>query len=210
MWLFGSDTRSRPQFKRKDQRFNSDLLTTPYGPVKNLSASGMCISCTGRPTIKLGQCLSVQLRTGRAALTVKGRVVWLRKQPRGFEAGFAFFNVSAQLAAVLQQLAQFGFVSSTFDSDDKPKPGTQHSSQSSSTVKPSASSSLNPYAILGIARNATEEQIRRAYRQLVRAYHPDANKAADAPDRFRQIVAAYQTLRREALKPAVLTPITPS
>src|SRR2546429_3226858 len=52
------------------------------------------------------------------------------------------------------------------------------------------------YEVLGIARNATDEEIKRAYRALARQYHPDSNPdAPDADAKFKEINLAYETLR---------------
>jgi curved DNA-binding protein len=51
------------------------------------------------------------------------------------------------------------------------------------------------YEILGVPRDASEEDIRRAYRKLARQYHPDVNKEPDAEDRFKQVSEAYEVLR---------------
>src|SRR5207247_928895 len=50
------------------------------------------------------------------------------------------------------------------------------------------------YALLGVSRSATDEQIRSAYRKLARQYHPDVNSAPDAGERFKQITEAYEVL----------------
>jgi curved DNA-binding protein len=51
------------------------------------------------------------------------------------------------------------------------------------------------YAVLGVARDATEKQIRAAYRKLARKHHPDVNPGdTDAEDRFKQINEAYEVL----------------
>src|SRR2546427_7611011 len=50
------------------------------------------------------------------------------------------------------------------------------------------------YALLGVSRSATDEQIRSAYRKLARQYPPDVNGAPDAADRFKQITEAYEVL----------------
>jgi curved DNA-binding protein len=51
------------------------------------------------------------------------------------------------------------------------------------------------YSILGVARDADEGTIRKAYRQLARRYHPDVNPGdSDAEDRFKDISRAYDVL----------------
>lgn len=51
------------------------------------------------------------------------------------------------------------------------------------------------YKTLGVARDASQDAIKRAYRKLARKYHPDVNKAADAEDRFKDVSEAYEVLR---------------
>jgi curved DNA-binding protein len=51
------------------------------------------------------------------------------------------------------------------------------------------------YDALGVPRDASEQDIRRAYRKLAREYHPDVNKDPDAEDRFKQVSEAYEVLR---------------
>ena len=53
---------------------------------------------------------------------------------------------------------------------------------------------MNYYVVLGIPEDADEDATRRAFRALVRRYHPDAG-AGSSPDKFREIVDAYETLR---------------
>ena len=51
------------------------------------------------------------------------------------------------------------------------------------------------YQILGVARGASDEEIKKAYRRLARKYHPDVSKEADAKERFQEVSEAYETLK---------------
>src|ERR1700722_4880524 len=48
---------------------------------------------------------------------------------------------------------------------------------------------------MGVARDATEAQIKQAYRKLARKYHPDVSKEKDAEARFKEVGEAYEVLR---------------
>lgn len=50
------------------------------------------------------------------------------------------------------------------------------------------------YQVLGLERDATDEQIKKAYRKLARELHPDLNKEADAEERFKLVTHAYEVL----------------
>jgi molecular chaperone DnaJ len=50
------------------------------------------------------------------------------------------------------------------------------------------------YGILGVPRDATADDIKRAYRKLARQYHPDVNPDPGAQERFKEINAAYEVL----------------
>jgi len=51
------------------------------------------------------------------------------------------------------------------------------------------------YAILGVAKHASQDDIQAAYRKLARKYHPDINQAPEAEDRFKEIGEAYEVLK---------------
>jgi curved DNA-binding protein len=51
------------------------------------------------------------------------------------------------------------------------------------------------YETLGVPRDASTEDIRKAYRKLAREHHPDVNKDPGADDRFKEISEAYEVLR---------------
>ena len=51
------------------------------------------------------------------------------------------------------------------------------------------------YKIMGVDRDATQDEIKRAYRKLARKYHPDVSKEADAEARFKEVGEAYEVLK---------------
>lgn len=51
------------------------------------------------------------------------------------------------------------------------------------------------YEVLGVARTAGQEDIRRAFRKLALDYHPDRNRSADAGERFKEVNEAYEVLK---------------
>ena len=59
----------------------------------------------------------------------------------------------------------------------------------------------DPYSILGVSRNASDEEIKKAYRKLSRIYHPDANinnpNKDQAEAKFKEIQQAYQQIMKE-------------
>ena len=50
------------------------------------------------------------------------------------------------------------------------------------------------YEVLGLGKDASQDEIKKAYRKLARQYHPDVNKAADAEDKFKEVKEAYDVL----------------
>lgn len=60
---------------------------------------------------------------------------------------------------------------------------------------------LDPYKVLGVSRDASDEEIKKAYRRLSRKYHPDANinnpNKAQAEESFKEVQQAYEQIMKE-------------
>lgn len=60
---------------------------------------------------------------------------------------------------------------------------------------------FDPYSVLGISRDASDEEIKKAYRKLSRKYHPDANinnpNKAQAEEKFKEVQQAYEQIMKE-------------
>ena len=60
---------------------------------------------------------------------------------------------------------------------------------------------LDPYKVLGVSRDASMDEIKKAYRNLSRKYHPDANinnpNKDQAEEKFKQVQQAYDQIVKE-------------
>lgn len=60
---------------------------------------------------------------------------------------------------------------------------------------------IDPYQVLGVPRNASDSEIKKAYRTLSRKYHPDANinnpNKAQAEEKFKEVQQAYDQIMKE-------------
>ncbi len=58
------------------------------------------------------------------------------------------------------------------------------------------------YEVLGISKDAKKEEIKKAYRKLVKKYHPDVNKGDDSEEKFKEVQEAYEVLSDESKRNA--------
>ena len=59
----------------------------------------------------------------------------------------------------------------------------------------------DPHDILDLPEGASPAEVKSAYRRLARTFHPDVNPSADAAERFREIVEAFEILWVESHRP---------
>ena len=50
------------------------------------------------------------------------------------------------------------------------------------------------YEVLGVAKDASDDEIKKAYRKLSKKFHPDINKEANAENKFKEVAEAYEVL----------------
>ncbi len=58
------------------------------------------------------------------------------------------------------------------------------------------------YEILGVKKDASKDQLKKAYRRLVKKYHPDVNKEPDAEEKFKEVQEAYEVLSDDGKRSA--------
>lgn len=59
--------------------------------------------------------------------------------------------------------------------------------------------SKNYYDVLGVPRDASDQDIKKAYRKLALKYHPDKNPAEDAEEKFKVCVKKYENIEKKIL-----------
>ena len=172
--------------KRREERFHTDLLTSTLGDVVDLSGTGVRVRRNGRPGVTVGQVMPVTLKSDQCHVTLKSRVVRIKRNGlRECEIGLAFVEIRPGLRNALHNLARFGFIPNLGGgASQEPLPDKKHKS-----------AIPDYYGLLKISPNATDEQIRVAYHEAARRYHPDANRSADRVFMFEAVSEAYRILR---------------
>ena len=193
MWFTGfskpAPVRTR---KRESERFGSDLLTCPLGDVYDLSGTGIRLRGKGRCKLTVGQVLAVTLQAPQGAMTLQARVVRIQRQGlRSYDVGMQFVGIKPGTARALRTLAEFGFVSG--------RPSSSGAAPKETTAAPRNAvldaKHEQARALLGVGPDVTAAELKLAYREMARKFHPDVRPGPDADRLFAEIAAAYQTLR---------------
>lgn len=189
MWVLTVLCRGKKSVRpRKDERFVTEVLRSPLGEVKDISASGVCVAIGGRNRdVVRGRVIPLQLDTPAGRLEFLARVAWVRKTKQGREVGLSLLDVKPPDAKLLRQLGKYGFVippSDATDPHEQPR------------IPPELCS------VLEIRPDATDDEILHAYRRIAMQYHPDRNRSGDAAERFQQGAEAYRKIK--AMRPGLM------
>ena len=190
---------------RRAERYAANNITVPLGKVIDLSTSGMRLHCSRKDAPALGSIERFVLSNGAQKLALKGQIV-RAKRPlwpgASCDVGVQFLETTPGVRSALEQLGKYGFVQGG-------KHGTDFKSTAAGQVRakvrrkpstpppPELQASLEVgdlYEMLGVSREASDEEIRAAYRVKARLSHPDASDDPDAEQVFADLAKAYKVL----------------
>jgi len=182
---------------RSAERFTALGLQCALGDVVDLSTTGLRVRCHTRPGVSKGELLTIAIASESQRVRVAARVAWIKRQGlTGACVGLQFVDVRPGIAAAIEQLARYGFVSldttAGGGAPDETKPA-EHPVQASMEVE-------DLYAILGVEHGASQDEIRSSYHALALQLHPDRNASAEATAKFAEVSKAYKVLRSETLR----------
>jgi len=180
---------------RSATRYNTDGFSCREGDLADLSGTGMRIRFEGKPGFKVGDLKDFRISCAGQAVKLTGVVVWLKRSSlfgKEYQAGIHFHNLRPELQKAIQDFAIHGVLMTK-------APGTGFSGSPKKSARVSFDGP-DHYAVLGLPRTASDEQIHEAYRQLAKRLHPDMNKEPDAADRFKAITEAYRVLKDSNLR----------
>lgn len=209
---------------RRAQRHEAHGLRCPLGNLKDISTTGLRCECEGKPSVCVGQVIPLVIRNEGQGIKVQGEVVWVRRiggvMSKTFQIGLRFRNVSGKLHQALDQLSRFGYVNASELLEEPtpiPEPATQSprpapaASKAASTGPQGSSdgSSLRSvcdveiedlYRVLEVNPNADDNEIKKAYHQQAKRWHPDVCKEPSAREKFEDVNKAFQVLRDPNLR----------
>jgi len=179
--------------RRKMPRHVTDAVTCPLGEILDLSGSGMRIMFKGRCSIKVGQSVPIKLKTPHGTVMVAITAKWRRRTGLlgGYQIGFEFMGIKPAQSVALATIARFGFVApegvQKASSKEAPKLDQPSSIEATLVL-------AQYYDCLGLDDQATSEDIKHAYRQLARQYHPDVASGEENQRKFVELREAYDLL----------------
>ncbi|MBX3388664.1 MAG: DnaJ domain-containing protein [Phycisphaeraceae bacterium] len=171
----------RPRVSRSGKRYDTRLTDSVLGSVVDLSIDGARVVTRSEPSVRAGHVFEIAIACDGARVFVLSRVAWTRKIDKDlWNIGLHFFDADSRTRTDLERLL------------DRCASGRE--------MLPTSMEVEDLYAVLGVPREATLEQIRAAYRRLARQFHPDHSPDEDSSRRFARISKSYMVLRDESLR----------
>ena len=199
---------------RRAHRYAANNISVPLGKVVDLSATGMRLACPRKEAPQVGSVERFVLSNGTQKLAIKGQIVRVRKPlwpTAPCDVGVRFLDATASARAALEQLGMYGFIQGgKHGTGFKSAPVTE-SRQTSDGPPQATEAAPGPelrasvevgdlYEMLGVSHEASDEEIRAAFRVKARLSHPDTSEDPDAEQVFADIAKAYKVLIDPALR----------
>ncbi|MEM7576353.1 MAG: DnaJ domain-containing protein [Planctomycetota bacterium] len=198
----GKGGKNTPAPRRHKRHVGKGKARCELGDVLDISAGGMRVQCPGKPPLKSGAAATIRVKTSAGSETLNVRCCWVRRSGLfgKWQIGLKFIGITDQQAERLGIIAEYGFIPE-HKQPKKPEPqqDADNSNESQGEANQDAArldESLIPhFAALELEPGADAQQIRDAYRRLVRTCHPDVSKSDEARTQFLKIQQAYDALR---------------
>jgi len=171
----------RPKVSRSNKRYDTRMTDSVLGSVVDLSPDGARIVTRSEPNVRAGHVFEIAIACDGERVFMLSRVAWTRKIDKDlWNIGLHFFDADARARMDLEKLL------------DRCASGRE--------LLPTSVEVEDLYAVLGVPRESSLDQIRTAYRNLARKYHPDHAPDEESSRRFSRISKSYMVLRDESLR----------
>lgn len=171
----------RPKVSRAGKRYDTRLTDSVLGSVVDLSPDGARVVTRTEPSVRAGHVFEIAIACDGERVFMLSRVAWTRKIDKDlWNIGLHFFDSDARARMDLEKLL------------DRCASGRE--------LLPTSVEVEDLYAVLGVPRESSLDQIRTAYRNLARKFHPDHAPDEDSSRRFSRISKSYMVLRDESLR----------
>ncbi|MBX3379484.1 MAG: DnaJ domain-containing protein [Phycisphaeraceae bacterium] len=171
----------RPKISRGNKRYDTRLTDSVLGSVVDLSTDGARVVTRSEPNVRAGHVFEIAIACDGERVFVLARVAWTRKIDKElWNIGLHFFDADSRSRADLERLL------------DRCASGRE--------LLPTSVEVEDLYAVLGVSRESSLEEIRSAYRRLARQFHPDHAPDEESSRRFARISKSYMVLRDESLR----------
>ncbi|MGD9789564.1 MAG: DnaJ domain-containing protein [Phycisphaerales bacterium] len=200
-WPFSNTNTGGPKYPRDSERFHTSGLSCRLGTILDMSRGGARVEVqSSKPAVTKGQMIDVSVASATQRISLRGKVQWVKRMGwKSHQVGIKWVDLKPSLLDAVEEFAKNGFVS---EETKKAKPKPAEPAQAAPEPPPPQITMdvEDLYEFLGIAPEATPEQVAGAYRKLARQWHPDQNKEEGAAEKFAQISKAYQVLKDAELR----------